>query len=169
MLLRRSKKSPWSRRARRGRSGKISHWWGILRSQSARRPVLGAAPTAEPASDPGKLFSANGARESNPAPIKTIGSAVVLDFDYLKDVFVVHEIGPGKVCLSGGREPPAGTFEILVHVAEGFVEYTASVQQQTAENLWLLAVEALSKPRFLQRPARKLGTPELLPVKRKIV
>jgi hypothetical protein len=112
--------------------------------------------------------SANGAQVNKPAPIAAIGSAVILGFDYLTDVYAVHEIGPGDVCLSGAKEPPAQKFDILLHTADGFAEYTASVQQQTGANRWSLALEGLAKPKFLQQPARRLGHPDSLPIKRKI-
>lgn len=151
-MLRHLSNSPLSRH---GRSGKISHWWGIVRNQSASpshfsRVVPAAASVEATESDD------DGITENDPEQSTAIGSAVILDFDYLSEVYEVHEVGLGEVCLSGPKAPPTGSFEVLIHSADGFVEYLASAQE-TPDARWLLRLEAMPTPRFLQRPTATVG------------
>lgn len=151
-MLRHLSNSPLSRH---GRGGKISHWWGIVRNQSADPShfsrVVPAATSVEATASEGDEI-----QENDPEQTTATGSAVILDFDYLSEVYEVYELGLGEVCLSGPKAPPTGSFEVLIHNADGFVEYLASAQQ-TADTRWLLRLEAMPTPRFLQRPTATVG------------
>lgn len=152
-------KSPSSLRASRETTGRISHWWGIVPTQASFSRFPHAQHTGPARARTVRAHSAscaNGVPEKGTANVSTVGSAVILDFDYLSEVYVVREVALGEVFLSGSKEPPVGGFEILLHTSDGFVEYFASIQEK-ATNGWLLEINAVSTPRFLQMPTTPLG------------
>lgn len=152
-------KSPSSLRARRETTGRISHWCGILPTQASapRSPhAQHSGPARARTVKPHSVSCAKGVPEKGSANVSAVGSAVILNFDYLSEVYAVRDLALGEVFLSGSKEPPAGGFEILMHTSDGFVEYFASIKEKATSG-WLLKVIAMSAPRFLQMPTTQLG------------
>ena len=92
-----------------------------------------------------------------------MGTAVILDFDYLGIIYQVRNISHSEAWLHGPKKPPSGEFGILLHLANHFVECRAvSIQNTDCEfPSWIIKFSHQQIPSFLQQPERDFGETKL--------
>ena len=87
-----------------------------------------------------------------------MGTAVILDFDYLGIVYEVQEFAGTSATLRGSKVPPVTGFAILLHIGDEFIECQGSVLSSTENgvNCWSLAFDGANKPSFLKTESHTL-------------
>jgi hypothetical protein len=88
-----------------------------------------------------------------------IGTAVILDFDYLGVIYQVRNFSHAEAWLHGTKKPPNGDFGILLHLDNRFVECRALLIQDTDSDFpnWIIKFARPQVPSFLQQPERDFG------------
>lgn len=98
------------------------------------------------------------ARNEEPGS-RAIGTAVILDFDYLGVIYQVRNFSHSEAWLHGTKRPPSGDFGILLHISNSFVECRALSIQNTDCDFpnWIIKFARPQIPSFLQQPDRDFG------------
>lgn len=91
--------------------------------------------------------------------LNAVGTAVILDFDFLGVIFEVRSFSMSEVFLFGGEHPPEGEFTILLHLSDRFVECRGSTAWDSVPSSsdWKIKISRLRTPSFLLQPPGSVG------------